>query len=93
MSKQQHTPAPWRADISPTETHGVFARFNIRTEDRVSIACGQSQEHLGEAGIHEQEMLANVRLITVAPDLLDDLEEAAATMRRYEALHRAKNTE
>lgn len=30
--------------------------------------------------------------MTAAPDLLADLREAAATLRRYEALHRAKGT-
>ena len=35
---------------------------------------------------------ANALLIAAAPELLADLEEAAATMRRYETLHRANGT-
>jgi hypothetical protein len=35
----------------------------------------------------------DARLIAAAPDLLSDLIEAAETLRKYECLHRAKNTE
>lgn len=36
--------------------------------------------------------IANAKLIAAAPELLGDLREAAATLRRYESLHRAKGT-
>lgn len=35
---------------------------------------------------------ADAKLIATAPDLLADLVVAAETLRRYEALHRAKGT-
>lgn len=35
----------------------------------------------------------NAKLVAAAPDLLADLAVAADTLRRYEALHRSKNTE
>jgi hypothetical protein len=40
----------------------------------------------------EGEREKNAQLMTVAPELLADLREAASTLRRYEALHRAKGT-
>lgn len=40
----------------------------------------------------DTELDANAALIAAAPDLLADLREAAATLRRYETLHRAKGT-
>ncbi|QZP24188.1 hypothetical protein [Pseudomonas mosselii] len=36
--------------------------------------------------------MANAQLIAAAPLLLDDLIDAAAQLRKYEALHRAKGT-
>lgn len=35
---------------------------------------------------------ADAKLIAASPDLLADLVTAAETLRRYEALHRAKGT-
>jgi hypothetical protein len=40
-----------------------------------------------------EEDRANGRLIAAAPTMLSDLKEAAALLREYEKLHRAKNTE
>lgn len=40
----------------------------------------------------EQEAEYNARLFVVAPELLTDLRDAAAQLRKYETLHRAKNT-
>lgn len=39
------------------------------------------------------EKLADANLIAQAPAMLADLKLAAETLRRYEAAHRAKNTE
>lgn len=39
-----------------------------------------------------KDQVGNANLIATAPELLADLREAAATLRRYEALHRAKGT-
>lgn len=41
----------------------------------------------------EAQLTANARLIAAAPELLADLTAAAAQLRKYETLHRAKNTE
>lgn len=39
------------------------------------------------------ELEASLLLASFAPQMLTDLQEAAKTLRHYEALHRAKNTE
>lgn len=74
MSK--HTPGPWLLTTSGSEVEGVNVTFHIRSDERVSIASGQSQEHLPDSGIHEEECIANANLIAAAPDLLAALEEA-----------------
>jgi hypothetical protein len=57
------------------------------------VALTWSQK-LGSCGLgHELSAEFNASLIATAPDLLLDLQEAAKTLRHYEALHRAKNTE
>ena len=79
MSKQKHTPGPWVVREDPR----TF-RPSIEKEDRTYFIA-----HVDECMAKE----ANARLIAAAPDLLADLREAAATLRRYEALHRAKGTD
>jgi hypothetical protein len=87
----KHTPGPWILNTEPTSCEGVNVRFDVSSNRRVSIASGQSQEHM--SGIDEEECKANARLIAAAPCLLSSLQEAAATLRRYESLHLAKGTE
>lgn len=69
-----HTPGPWFVGFDRTNIVGVDVRFDINSQDRFSIAGGQSQEHID--GILEAECRANGRLIASAPDLLAALEEA-----------------
>lgn len=67
-----HTPGPWLLESEPTEFKGVNVRWGIDSQHRISIASGQSQEHIN--GICEAECLANARLIAAAPELLEALE-------------------
>lgn len=88
----KHTPGPW----------AVWPMGDI-----LAITCtGKDSPHPQE-GMHiahvslpnEQHLQwvptfkANARLIAAAPELLADLTAAAAQLRQYETLHRAKNTE
>lgn len=81
MTLNSHTPGPWLvvAELRPND----------------EIICDMLND--GYVAITGGQKLANwrddARLIAAAPDLLADLREAAATLRRYEALHRAKGTD
>lgn len=70
MAGTQHSPGPWWAQIYPSRAAGVNVAFDIRHRDGRSIAHGQSQEHLGDDGIHQAECEANARLLAAAPALL-----------------------
>ena len=82
-----HTPGPWNSgDRWPS---GVVRGGPVQ---HWTNGSGQSQIAMccGAEWMQEGELAANEKLIVAAPDLLADLAEAAATLRRYEALHRAK---
>lgn len=75
----KHTPGPWQVvDAGNPE---------------IRSASGQC---LADAWSYDldstDEALANARLIAQAPTLLADLTDAAAQLRKYETLHRAKGT-
>ena len=80
MTEQKHTPGPWIARKSGGQgwpgQRGWAIDFNEDQEQVVDF-------------VYEE---ADAKLIAAAPDLLADLVEAAAMLRRYEALHRAKGT-
>jgi hypothetical protein len=79
----KHTPGPWALDESRYE--GCINRIEpFRHIGMVSAYREQGDDPL--------ENRANAVLIAAAPDLLADLVDAAATLRRYETLHRAKGT-
>jgi hypothetical protein len=84
------TPGPW--SLASRHFGGVIKGGPIQTW---SNGTGQSQIVMccGADWMADGELQANARLIVVAPELLADLQEAAATLRRYEVLHRAKGTE
>lgn len=99
-----HTPGPWiakgddgrfLADNPWTVDHDESGRYTsvpIHANGQVLamvVMDGERQEDW----MDDTELEANATLMAAAPELLDDLREAAATLRRYEALHRAKNTE
>lgn len=82
-----HTPGPWFADdfeiYSDADPANLLA--HVYAVDRPDSPDGE-----WEAG---EETCANMRLLKASPLLLADLRVAAETLRRYEVLHRAKNTE
>lgn len=81
MSK--HTPGPWEIE----EECGSFSLVNrYHQGDDWCIA-----EVYGiEQGIPIEVARANAKLLLAAPQLLADLTDAAAQLRKYETLHRAK---
>lgn len=96
MSRLKHTPGPWSAVVQHGAVHILTYRDDecpekwVPEESGAMIAC-----HIGD---HTEQRtrgneLANGKLMAASPDLLADLQEAAATLRRYEALHRAKGTD
>ena len=80
MSK--HTPGPWSYWSGYNPFDKLEAQVTADGGDIV-IASYNSLIEEGEA---------NACLMAAAPDLLTDLEEAAKTLRRYEVLHWAKET-
>ncbi|WP_110970834.1 hypothetical protein [Pseudomonas huaxiensis] len=81
MSAQKHTPGPWVARPVPN--------VGLRGHTGYAIDFNEDQEQVVDF-VYEE---ADAKLISQAPNLLADLIEAAATLRRYEALHRAKETD
>lgn len=83
MTAQYATPGPWEVKKDGEE-------FRLRQKGTVKrIAGGTIERPVAEGFKYKLDAC----LAASAPELLRDLEEAAATLRRYEALHRAKNTE
>lgn len=80
MSK--HTPGPWSYWSGYNAVDKPEAQVTAEGGDIV-IASYNSLIEQGEA---------NACLMATAPELLADLEEAAKTLRRYEVLHWAKET-
>lgn len=86
MSK--HTPGPW--GIEPLE---VFGRGDREGTAHVVLWEGDREVYTIVAkglDYDDPESQANARLIAQAPALLADLTDAAAQLRKYETLHRAK---
>ena len=86
MSEAKHTPGPWGAI-------GNLVRSPMHQPEGLPRGVQIVECRDGYFLPHTEEAKANARLIAAAPELLSDLREAAATLRRYEALHRAKGTE
>lgn len=95
----KHTPGPWEV-LNETE---VFTGLGADSGDGVKALpsdgwmiadCGDcvTFTEIGPAELGRDLRKANARLIAAAPELLADLEEAAKTLRRYEILHWAKET-
>lgn len=82
MAAQYATPGPWEVKKDDDQ-------FRIRQKGTVRrIAGGTLERAVGEGFNFKLDAV----LAASAPDLLDDLDVAAETLRHYEALHRAKNT-
>jgi hypothetical protein len=89
----QHTPGPWRVNTAGTsspwpENYKVTEVYVYApdTQDDVAV-CADIVDPLTQ-----EPSEANARLIAAAPEMLANLREAAATLRHYETLHRAKGT-
>lgn len=89
MTKHKHTPGPWHIEgvVQNTGSISICAgRFGIAD---VTNAVSAGNLVLGNS---PRAQMANAQLIAAAPRLLDDLVDAAAQLRKYETLHRAKGT-
>lgn len=80
-----HTPGPWQFLGDPDDGE-------CRVRQTASVRQGDGY-HIEETICQEVSSIGNARLIRSSPDLLNDLIDAAAQLRAYEALHRAKGTE
>lgn len=93
MSEHKHRPGPWI--LSEYE---VQHPITLELRKGCEIFCNKNNKVIAEIPdycFHPEDVeqdQSDARLITAAPELLADLVEAAATLRRYEALHRAKAT-
>ena len=94
MPEQKHRPGPWI--LSEYE---VRHPITLELTKGCEIFCNRNNKVIAEIPdycFHPEDVdqdRADAHLITVAPELLADLMDAAATLRRYEALHRAKGTD
>lgn len=86
----KHTPGPWFVGVSAdNHTHCVDA-IDPTDEGTLEVCEVWGTEH---DKTESETSKANAHLIATSPELFADLLEAATTLRRYEALHRVKNTE
>jgi hypothetical protein len=76
----QHTPGPWEAIDKKPSARGNYC-FSVEPggEYRGDICYIQACEHIG--GISNGEVVANVRLIAAAPEMLEALEVTAENIR------------
>jgi hypothetical protein len=85
MPEQKHTPGPWEHLGNPEDDE-------CRVRQTASVRMGDG--YCAERTIcQEVSSMGNAKLIAAAPDLLNDLIDAAAQLRAYEVLHRAKGTD
>lgn len=83
MSAQYATSGPWEVKKDDDQ-------WRIRQKGTVRrVAGGTIERPVGEGFNYKLD----AQLAASAPDLRDDLREAAKLLRHYEQLHRAKGTE
>lgn len=81
----KHTPGPWHIQ----DDHGKRWIETSGNDDTIA----EIHRRASKGSVYScKEAEANAHLIAAAPELLADLITAATTLRRYEALHRAKGT-
>ena len=80
----KHTPGPWVLDDNEVAPSSEPANLIAHV-----YAVDRQTKHVWFWG---EQSKANARLIAQAPTLLADLTDAAAQLRKYETLHRAKGT-
>lgn len=85
LFQPKHTPGPWEIE----EESGSFSLVNRYHQG--DDWCIAEVYGIGQ-GIPIEVARANAALLLAAPALLQDLTEAAAQLRKYETLHRAKGT-
>jgi hypothetical protein len=80
-----HTPAPWVLTIKPAAHDADFTVAEIEqprsVKYRGAVTRMQSAEHI--YGIGREELIANARLISAAPDMLDALEQCAEYFDKF----------
>ena len=83
MSKLKHTPGPWVKDYGHTEGHiKTLHNPKVHTKTVIKYRCNMCEEILTE-----EEIEANARLISAAPEMLDDLiDEARKQVIRISAV-------
>lgn len=77
MKDKNWTVAPWKL---------------IETETGITVKGADGQNIFHESDKRLPQVIADACLIAAAPRMYDSLEAAAAQMRKYEVLHRAKGT-
>lgn len=83
------TPGQWlrTGTVVYTLTHAGWRRGEEQFKNRWSLNVQRDTQDCPQEEVEDV-----ARLVQAAPDLLADLREATAALRRYEALHRAKGT-
>jgi hypothetical protein len=80
-----HTPGPWVLTIKPAAHDADFTVAEIEqprsVKYRGAVTRMQSAEHI--YGIGREELIANARLISAAPDMLDALEQCAEYFDKF----------
>lgn len=76
-AQTKHTPGNW-------VTNGFVVSVRLGNSQRIICELSTSAPSRGKTYLidsHRAELMANARLIAVAPELLEDLQEAAAEAR------------
>lgn len=82
MTEAKHTPGPWVVCIQDDDDKA----FEIFSESQLvngRISAEKWDDALARAGLNHKEFEANARLIAAAPELLEALNAALATIDDY----------
>lgn len=81
-----YTQGDWKIRFYKSNVVGVDVCFAITGERGSTICSGQSQEHLGEGFILEDECRANAHLLRSAKELFEALDELLSDVGRASSL-------